>query len=180
MTDLLLNRRRLFTSGLALLAASILPWRARAEFKGPEDTTGYVFEVTRTEDAWRAMLTEEEYRILRKGGTEKPKSSPLWEETRAGIYHCKGCDLAVYDGEWKEVLDRGWVFFFHAIPHAVMTNIDGIPERYIDGKDFAIVSTIETHCRRCGSHLGHIFNVKGNLLHCINGASLVFKPDEAA
>ena len=144
-------------------------------------TSSFQFEVTRTDEEWRAMLSEEEYRILREGGTEKPKSSPLWIEEAEGTYHCKGCDLPVYTSEWKEVLDKGWVFFYHSIAHSTMTSIDGPESRYEDGQDLAIASAIETHCRRCGSHLGHILIVSGDgrQLHCINGHSLDFKAETA-
>jgi len=67
--------------------------------------------------------------ILREGFTEKPKSSPFWLELKPGMYHCKGCDLPVYDGQWKVILEKGWVFFYHAVPDAVLFGIDGkVPE----------------------------------------------------
>ncbi|MEM7710194.1 MAG: peptide-methionine (R)-S-oxide reductase, partial [Pseudomonadota bacterium] len=144
--------------------------------------------ITRTEAEWRARLSDEEYRMLREGATEAPKSSPLWEETRDGMYACKGCDLPVYDSEWKTVLDKGWVFFHHPMPHATMTSIDspaqprtpgGPPARFQDGVDLIAIALMETHCRRCGSHLGHIFSIDGKVLHCINGASLTFEPAAA-
>ena len=99
-----LSRRSFFaTSGAAAVA---LAAPVRAETKG--DT--FQFEITRTEQEWRERLGGIEYAILRDGRTEPPKSSPLWEETRPGDYHCKGCDLHVYEGTWKVVLDKGWVF----------------------------------------------------------------------
>ncbi|MEM8570221.1 MAG: peptide-methionine (R)-S-oxide reductase [Pseudomonadota bacterium] len=179
MSKLNLSRRELFASASAALAASMtLSTAARANVTAGPANFDFKFEVTRSEEEWRAMLTDAEYRILREGGTEVPKTSPLWEETRAGTYHCRGCGLPVYDAEWKKVLDKGWLFFYHSMPHAAMMSVDGVEERYIDGEDFAILSAIEVHCRRCGSHLGHILIVDGQLLHCINGTSLVFEPNK--
>lgn len=130
--------------------------RGESEFK---------FEIVRTDEEWRELLTEDEFKILRRGGTETPKSSELWEEDRDGTYHCKGCDLHVYSSDWKTILDKGWVFFAHCEPNSVLTGID-------EARFFSI---IEAHCRRCGSHLGHILYVEDRILHCINGTSLVFK-----
>ncbi|MEM7491216.1 MAG: peptide-methionine (R)-S-oxide reductase [Pseudomonadota bacterium] len=185
MTETTLSRRAMLTTSLASTALLAMPTTGHA---GTAPTAGFDFEVTRSEAEWRAMLSEEEYRLLREGGTEAPKSSPLWEETRDGTYACKGCDLPVYDSEWKVVLDKGWVFFMHAIPHATMTRIDspaeprvpgGPPARFQDGVDLAGIALMETHCRRCGSHLGHLFPIDGQILHCINGGSLTFAPASA-
>lgn len=141
------------------------------------DDGGFAYEVRRTEEQWRAMLTDEEYRILREGGTEERKSSPLWEEDRAGLYRCRGCELPVYESEWKTILDIGWVFFLHSIPDSILTGIDGVPSRYNEnGMDVSGVSLIEAHCRRCGSHLGHVVYVEQTIRHCINGTALTFHP----
>lgn len=177
MFNFILNRRTVLTTGVASAMVATLKQKAQAD--GLKSSPDFNFEVMRSEEEWRAMLSEEEYGILREGGTEKQKASPLWNETRKGVYHCKGCDLPIYDSDWKEVLEKGWCFFRHAQPSAIMTGIDGFGTRYYDGEDFARLSTMEVHCRRCGSHLGHIFIVQGMLLHCINGTSLVFKPAEA-
>lgn len=114
---------------------------------------------------------------MREGLTEAPKSSPLWDETKPGSYHCKGCDLYNYDARLKVVLEKGWVFFEHSQPDSVLTAIDGpVPEYGAMSEDAALT---EVHCRRCGSHLGHLLIVAGGMKHCINGASLDFKPAEA-
>ncbi len=145
---------------------------ARAETVTAAGDSDFTFEITRSDAEWRERLGDEGYRILREGGTEAKHSSPLVDETRDGVYCCRGCDLPVYESVWKVQLDIGWVFFRQCQPNSVLTGIDGPA---FDGTvDLRIISMIEAHCRRCGSHLGHIQIVEGQLLHCINGASLDF------
>ena len=166
--------RRAFLGATAVSALSVGTRGAHAA--GPNRDT-FVYEITRSDAEWREMLSEDEYVILRKGSTELPRTSPLWEETRAGFYNCKGCDLTVYEGRWKVVLDKGWAFFKHSEPNTVLTDIDGPVEEYgamADGPG----AFLEVHCRRCGSHLGHILLVEGQVLHCINGTALEFEPTE--
>jgi peptide-methionine (R)-S-oxide reductase len=124
--------------------------------------SGFRYEVRRTEAEWRAKLTEDELKILREGGTEPRNSSPLATETRNGTYACKGCDLPTYSSSQKVILPQGWVFFSHSYENAVLTGIDN--------------GQIEAHCRRCGSHLGHILYVQSMIVHCINGSALNFTP----
>ena len=174
-----LQRRALFgaTAASALLFAG--GTRGVAAAPGP-NPVGFAFEITRSDAEWKEMLTEAEYKILREGGTENPETSPLWQEKRAGIYCCRGCDLTLYESGWKAPVDKGWVFFYHAEPNSVLTGIDPFVEEYgqtPEGRSF--VNIMEVHCRRCSSHLGHILNVEGEPLHCINGTSLVFRPDAA-
>jgi len=135
------------------------------------------YEVRRSDQEWRARLSDFDYYILRNGGTEQRRSSPLWASTAKGRYRCKGCDLTSYDGRWKVVLEYGWVFFQHAEPNAVLTSIDGPVPEYGSMANAAQSAFIEVHCRRCGSHLGHLLQIDGQLLHCINGASLQFQPE---
>lgn len=169
-----LSRRAFFaTSGAAALSAGT-GGSALAQTEGE----GMVYEVTRTEQEWLDHLDPVTYFIMRKGGTEKPKSSPLWMEFRDGTYHCKGCDLTLYEHRWKIILDIGWVFFDHAVPDAVLMGIDGPVEEYGQMADSEKTVT-EVHCRRCGSHLGHYLIIQGVMTHCINGAALDFRPLEA-
>jgi len=156
-------------------AAAPLALAAGGAGARPAGADGFIYEIRRTEEEWRALLTPQEYRILREGGTELPASSDLWDETRAGTYSCKGCTLDIYASDWKVPLDKGWVFFVHAIPNAVLMGTDGPEQAY--GMDPQGDNTlIEAHCRRCGSHLGHILLVEEQILHCINGRSLTFAP----
>lgn len=158
-----------------LLAASALPTlivgRASAR---PSRNFTFDYEITRTESEWRSLLSDYEFAILRRGGTEWARSSPLWDDYREGEFHCKGCELHIYSSEWRVELTKGWVFFSHSQPTAVMTDIDpGSPY----GRSEDDVPEIEVHCRRCGSHLGHLLTVEDKLVHCINGASLLFTPE---
>lgn len=127
-----------------------------------------IFEVTRSEDEWKAMLSLLEYKVMRKEGTERAFTSPLDKNYADGMYHCRGCDLGLYSSEHKFDSGTGWPSFWQAQANAVETRID---------RNFFMTRT-ECHCRRCGSHLGHIFDdgpAPTGMRHCINGVSLVFK-----
>jgi len=131
----------------------------------------FTYEVTRTDEEWRSLLTEEQYGILREGGTEFPASGTLWKDYTEGEFNCRGCDLHVYDSDHRVDVNKGWVFFHHSQPDAVLMNIDLASRQTMDPNDTRTL--IETHCRRCGSHLGHIVYVEEQLVHCINANSLV-------
>ncbi|EPX80202.1 peptide-methionine (R)-S-oxide reductase MsrB [Litoreibacter arenae] len=125
------------------------------------------FEVTRTEAEWRAMLTDTQYLVMREEKTEKPYFSPLNDETRAGTYICRGCDLPLYASETKYDSGTGWPSFTAPLGNAVRTKPDNT----------LFTRRTEVHCRRCGSHLGHIFDdgpAPTGKRHCLNGSSLVF------
>ncbi|MEM7644312.1 MAG: peptide-methionine (R)-S-oxide reductase [Pseudomonadota bacterium] len=175
MTDTKITRRAMLGSSAAAAATLSAP-AAKAR---PADTFDY--EIQRSDDEWRAMLSEDEYNILRGGQTEWPKTSPLWEGTRDGTYHCRGCDLPLFEANWKVVLDKGWVFFEHSIDNAVLTGIDG-PVRQYGQNEMAVdaIALVEIHCRRCGSHIGHYLEVtRQQNLHCMNGTALEFRAAEA-
>lgn len=167
------SRRAFLASAAAVGAGSALGTHAGAKTVGSD----FEFEIQFTEEEWQERLTPEQFEILRKNGTEWPKSSPLWNETRAGAYHCQGCGLHAYRSEWKVELDKGWVFFAHAVPNAVLMDIDKAANYSMNPSNARTM--IEAHCRRCGSHLGHILRVDGQLVHCINGTALDFRSAEA-
>ncbi len=169
--------RRAFLGTAAATALAAPMAKAHTEAPGSEDFT---YEVTRTEEEWRAMLSEDEYRIMREFGTEPRFSSDYWETEEAGHYHCKGCDLTIYDGDQKTIRFIGWVFFHHARADNVLLAIDEWPAQMSETEIEEVRQVTEVHCRRCGSHLGHYLQVQGDMLHCINGASLTFAPDEAS
>lgn len=126
------------------------------------------FEVTRSDAEWKEMLSSQEYRVMREEGTERAYSSPLNDETRDGMFHCKGCDLALYASEHKYDSGTGWPSFWQAQDNAIGTK----PDRSL------FTTRTECHCRRCGSHLGHIFDdgpQPTGKRHCINGVSLTFR-----
>ncbi|WP_294607341.1 peptide-methionine (R)-S-oxide reductase MsrB [Roseovarius sp.] len=149
-----MQRRTLVTSLFSLAAT-----RAFA--------AGGAFEIARTEAEWQAMLTDAEYAVLRGEGTEAAYSSPLNAETREGIYHCKGCDLPLYASGHKYDSGTGWPSFWQSLPNAIGTKADNT----------LFARRTEVHCRRCGSHLGHIFDdgpPPTGKRHCLNGLSLTF------
>ena len=127
------------------------------------------FEITRSDAEWRKLLTRAQYNVLRKEGTERPGSSPLNAEKRKGLYHCAGCDLALYSSDTKYESGTGWPSFWDVLPNAVGTK----PDR----KLFTVRT--EVHCRRCGSHIGHVFEdgpQPTGLRYCMNGIAMTFHP----
>ncbi|MEO9826180.1 MAG: peptide-methionine (R)-S-oxide reductase MsrB [Paracoccaceae bacterium] len=125
------------------------------------------FEVTRSDAEWRSRLSKLQYKVMRKEGTEPAGSSPLDKNYNAGTYACRGCDLPVYSSKHKFDSKTGWPSFWQSLPRAVGTK----PDR----KLFTVRT--EVHCRRCGSHLGHIFDdgpAPTGKRHCLNGVSLKF------
>ena len=149
-----LTRRALL--GSAAASATVLPLAAGADGR-PAGTDGFAYEVQRTEAEWRAMLDEETFGILRRGNTEWPKTSALWQGTRDGTYACRGCDLAVFEGDWQVPLDKGWVFFKHAVPNTVLLGIDGPVEQYgMSRTASGPGALVEVHCRRCGQPSGSL------------------------
>jgi peptide-methionine (R)-S-oxide reductase len=127
------------------------------------------YEVTHSDAQWRALLGPDRYFILRQGGTEPAFSSPLIKEDRPGLYRCAGCDLALFTSKTKYDSGDGWPSFWNVLPGATLTQADyalGVPRT-------------EVHCRRCGGHLGHIFDdgpPPTNLRYCIDGLALRFVP----
>jgi len=171
--------RRAFLKASALSVVAFAPSMraANAAAEASADENEFAFEITRSEAEWKSHLSEEEYRILRQGGTEKFNSSPYRSEMPEGNYACKGCDLKVYDSKWKVVVDRGYVFFKHSRTNSVLSAVDVYFPYGDKNDDEPNDALIEVHCRRCGSHMGHTLVVgKAGLLHCINGASVHFTP----
>lgn len=127
------------------------------------------FEFTRADDEWKAMLTEAEYRVMREEKTERAGSSPMNTEKRTGTFTCKGCDLPLYASETKFDSGTGWPSFYQSLRNAIGTKADNT----------LFSARTEAHCRRCGSHLGHIFDdgpKPTGKRHCLNGISLSFVP----
>ena len=171
-TDDRIDRRRLLAACAIAPAALTLGRPAQAAKTGD----AFTYEVVRSEAEWKAMLSDLEFFVMRQGGTEPQHTSLLAFEKRPGSYACRGCELTAFDSDWKvQHPDIGWVFFSQARPDTILTGID---KNFGDmgGENPAPRATIECHCRRCGSHFGHILNVRDEVLHCLNGTSLVFSP----
>lgn len=157
-----LNRRQFTLAGAALAAASLASPGAHAE----------AFEVVHSDAEWRRLLTPAQYAVLRKGGTERAWSSPLDGEKRTGTFHCAGCGLALFASATKFDSGTGWPSFWQPLANAIGTK----PERTLFG-----VQT-EVHCRRCGGHLGHVFEdgpKPTGLRYCMNGIAMTFRPTGA-
>ncbi|MCW8843000.1 MAG: peptide-methionine (R)-S-oxide reductase, partial [Rhodobacteraceae bacterium] len=90
----------------------------------PASAVQETFEVTRSEAEWRAMLTPLQYKVMREEGTERAGTSPLDKLYDAGVYHCRGCDLALYSSEHKYDSGTGWPSFWKALPNAIETKPD--------------------------------------------------------
>ncbi|NGN43161.1 peptide-methionine (R)-S-oxide reductase MsrB [Mesorhizobium sp. CGMCC 1.15528] len=163
-----MNRRDFLLAGAgaaALLAGTTALWRMGR----PTDAIAETFEVTKTDDEWRKLLSPEQFAVLRQEDTERPGSSPLDHEKRKGIFHCAGCDLAAYSSEAKYDSGTGWPSFWQSLPDSIGTKTDNT----------LFMTRTEVHCRRCGGHFGHIFDdgpQPTGKRHCLNGLALNFKP----
>ena len=142
---------------------------AFALMRGARASDGYA--VTHSDAQWR-ILGPARYQILRENGTEPPGSSPLLNEHRPGVYHCAGCDLSLFSSKTKYDAGEGWPSFYTVLPNAIRTR-----------SDYELIAPrTETHCRRCGGHLGHIFDdgpQPTGLRYCIDGLALKFVPGRA-
>ena len=132
-------------------------------------TSGERFEVTLSDAEWRKRLTPEQYAVLRDQSTERAGTSPLDHEKRKGVFVCAGCNLDLYRSEDKFDSGTGWPSFVRPIKNAVRTSID---------RSLFSMRT-EVHCRRCGGHLGHVFDdgpAPTGKRYCMNGIAMKFRP----
>lgn len=160
----MLSRRQLALGSIGLIMGmgAMRLFRARAAEAGH-------FEVEHTAAEWRSLLSPAQYHVLREHGTEWPYSSPLDHEKRKGIFHCAGCELALFSSKTKFDSGTGWPSFYKPLENAIGTSVD----------TSLVMTRTEVHCRRCGGHLGHVFKdgpPPTGLRYCINGLALVFKP----
>ena len=129
--------------------------------------------VTKTDAEWRSSLTAEQYRILRKKGTERAFTGKYWDNKASGVYSCGGCGLALFSSDDKFRSGTGWPSFTRPIEKAALA----------DAEDNSLwMSRTEILCNRCGGHLGHVFPdgpPPTGQRFCINGNALDFQPKEA-
>jgi peptide-methionine (R)-S-oxide reductase len=129
--------------------------------------TNEKFEITKTEEEWRKVLTPEQFSVLRKHGTERAGTSTLDKQYGHGTYVCAGCDLPLFKSDTKFDSGTGWPSFYAPIPGATATTVD---------RAFFMTRT-EVHCHRCGGHLGHVFDdgpKPTGKRYCMNGVALKF------
>ena len=130
----------------------------------PEET----FEVSRTDVEWRQRLTPEQYDVLRNAGTETPYTSALDDEHRPGTFGCAGCALDLFASATKFDSGTGWPSFWQAMDDAAIEREDGS----------GFMTRTEVLCRRCGGHLGHVFDdgpAPTGLRYCMNGVAMTFR-----
>lgn len=163
MTHFTKNRRELLGIGAGGLVAAFLLSRA-GEARALEQ-----FEVRKAPAEWRRLLGPQRYRILREAGTERPFSSPLNKEHRRGTFTCAGCGLPLFSSATKFDSGTGWPSFYRPLPKSVVTRTDRS----------LLMERTEVLCRRCGGHLGHVFEdgpKPTGLRYCMNGLALKFRP----
>ncbi len=130
-------------------------------------------EVEKTDEQWRRELSPEQYEILRKAGTERAFTGPYWDSKEDGVFRCAGCGAELFASGTKFDSGTGWPSFTEPkVPAAIETRAD----------NSLFSRRTEVVCRRCGGHLGHVFEDgprdAGGLRYCINGCALTL--DEQA
>ncbi len=156
-----MRRRALFYLGLAPFGLGALRPSLAAE----------TFEITKSDAEWKELLTPEQFAVLRHEKTERPNTSPLLDEHRKGTFSCAGCGLPLFSSDAKFDSGTGWPSFYQPLPNAIGEKEDNT----------LFATRTEVHCRRCGGHLGHVFNdgpKPTGLRYCMNGVALSFGPVE--
>lgn len=157
----MLTRRQFSLAGLGIAVAG-----GAAKPVGAAEET---FEIMKTDAEWKKILSKEQYYVLREHGTERAGTSPLNKTYAPGEYHCAACALPLFSSEAKYDSGTGWPSFFQPLENAVGSSTDWK----------LIYSRTEIHCRRCGGHLGHVFDdgpKPTGKRYCMNGVALKFVP----
>jgi peptide-methionine (R)-S-oxide reductase len=157
--------RRAFIASVSILAAGGLGTVRAANAKQR-------FELTLSGAEWKKRLSPQQFAVLRRASTERPYSSPLNKEHRKGLFLCAGCRLPLFSSATKYDSGTGWPSFWKPLPNAVRTSTD-----YLIG-----YPRTEVHCRRCGGHLGHVFDdgpKPTGKRYCMNGVAMLFQPERS-
>ncbi|MBW4441645.1 MAG: peptide-methionine (R)-S-oxide reductase MsrB [Plectolyngbya sp. WJT66-NPBG17] len=134
------------------------------------NTQNNSFEIAKTEEEWKQTLTPEQFRVLRKHGTERAGTSPLDKEYGKGTFKCAGCGTSLFSSETKFNSGTGWPSFYAPLEDAIDTTTDRS----------LFMTRVEVHCAKCGGHLGHVFGDgprPTGKRYCMNGVSLEFAPE---
>jgi peptide-methionine (R)-S-oxide reductase len=155
---MIMNRRyALNLSGLSILGLTA----------GARVVSAGSFEVNKTDAEWKKLLTPAQFTTLRQEATEAPGTSTLLDEHRKGSFNCAGCELPIFSSATKFDSGTGWPSFFDHLPNAIGSQDDNT----------LFATRTEVHCRRCGGHLGHVFDdgpKPTGLRYCMNGVALEF------
>lgn len=165
-----MNRRYFVYALGSLVATPLLSFRVSAG--NEESAMSSQGKIVHSEEEWRRLLTDAQFDVLRKEGTERPWTSPLNDEKRPGTYVCAGCEQPLFTSAQKFDSGTGWPSFFDVIDGATGTK-----------RDFKLLlPRTEYHCLRCGGHQGHVFKdgpPPTGLRYCNNGVALKFIPEQA-
>ena len=159
--------RRALIGGLSAGVAGAWLWS-----RGGDAAPAGHYEVTLSDAEWRKRLSPAAYDVLRHEGTERPFTSPLNSEHRAGTFACAGCALPAFSSKTKFDSGTGWPSFWQPLPNAIGTTSDSTLG----------MERTEVHCRRCGGHLGHVFDdgpKPTGLRYCMNGVAMTFMAGKA-
>jgi peptide-methionine (R)-S-oxide reductase len=164
------RRQFLTVAGVALGLGPVAAWMGRSSTVETGKRAPEMFAVTKTDEQWRDALTDDQYYVLRRGGTEWAFSSPLNKEKRHGTFACAACGHPLFSSETKYESGTGWPSFWQPLDGGITTRLD---------RSWLMVRT-EVHCANCGGHLGHVFPDgprPTGLRYCMNGVALTFTPD---
>ena len=161
-----MNKRHFLLAGAATIGTAWLS-RYRPRHSKAIASPNEGFEIAKTEAEWQQILTPRQFKVLRQQGTEPPFSSPLAEQHTQGTYRCAGCDLPLFSSATKFDSGTGWPSFYAPLNNAIRTSDD----------HSLLMTRTEVHCRRCGGHLGHVFDdgpAPTGKRYCMNGVALKF------